>query len=401
MRFLHAADLHLGLGVTRFSRETNRRVGEARFAALDNLVSAAKEREVDFVLIAGDLFDDNHVESVVAVRAFKVLDSLNLPVYVLPGNHDPLTPDSVWERPPWKDPGRAEIKVLGHRRPLPIAEDVILYPCPLTQRTSLEDPTAWIPARQPEDRTLRIGVAHGSLRDRENLPEDDHLIDRFVADRCGLDYLALGHWHSLNLYPDRGGVRRTAYPGVHEPMRFRGFQTGWTPYSDAAPDLFADDGRGRVLCVTLHGPGAVPEIEPIEVGNLRWLEETYEVHSEEDLGRIIRDLALRPEKHRLMLRLSLRGVLGAAALPQLDELCGSEGGPEGGVLSRYLWAEVDRSGLVTEPKEEELSQLVGNGILRHVFDRLTAEANAADASRRAVAAHALLVLYRLAHEVKR
>src|SRR5262245_13296485 len=195
MRFLHAADLHLGLRVTRFSKEVNDKVQEARFRALDAILSVAKEQIVELLLVAGDLFDDNHVDLTTSRRALEMLESLGKPVYVLPGNHDPLTPDSVWERPPWNRTNGSPVQVLRSAQPILLKADVTRYPCPLTRKTSLDDPTAWIPRRDPGDSTIRIGVAHGSLRDRDNLPADDHLIDRFVVDERGLDYLALGHWH--------------------------------------------------------------------------------------------------------------------------------------------------------------------------------------------------------------
>ena len=56
--FVHAADLHLGLRVARFSREAREKILEARFQALEKIREAVKETQADFLLIAGDLFDD-------------------------------------------------------------------------------------------------------------------------------------------------------------------------------------------------------------------------------------------------------------------------------------------------------------------------------------------------------
>src|SRR5215831_16140315 len=99
--FLHTADLHLGLRITRFSMDVAKKIREARFQALEQIRSAAEQRKVDFVLIAGDLFDDHAVDADIAKRAFDLLESFPAPVYVLSGNHDPLLPGSVWDRPPW------------------------------------------------------------------------------------------------------------------------------------------------------------------------------------------------------------------------------------------------------------------------------------------------------------
>ena len=93
--FLHAADLHLGLRLTRFGAGTSKKIREARFQALGKIREAASEKRVDFVLIAGDLFDDHAVDADIARRAFDLLQSFPAPVYVLSGNHDPLLSGSV------------------------------------------------------------------------------------------------------------------------------------------------------------------------------------------------------------------------------------------------------------------------------------------------------------------
>ena len=65
---------------------------------------------------------------------------------------------------------------------------------------------AWI-AQQAVDRgPIRIGLAHGSLRTRDDLPADDHLIARHAAHDLQLDYLALGHWHRRQLFAGPDGA---------------------------------------------------------------------------------------------------------------------------------------------------------------------------------------------------
>jgi DNA repair exonuclease SbcCD nuclease subunit len=103
VRFLHAADLHLGLRVTRFDEDACNRVGEARFASLQSLRAKAAELKADFIVIAGDVFDDHSVSRTDASRAFPIVESSagTCPVFIIPGNHDPLVPGGVWDRDPW------------------------------------------------------------------------------------------------------------------------------------------------------------------------------------------------------------------------------------------------------------------------------------------------------------
>jgi DNA repair exonuclease SbcCD nuclease subunit len=392
LSILHAADLHLGLRITRFDPATAGKVREARFAALENLLKVVQDRKVDMVVVAGDLFDDPEVDATTARRAFLMLDSLRAPVYVLPGNHDPLLGGGVWDRPPWNQPGQ-RVRLLRLAEEVEVAPGALLLPCPCLRKTSSSDPTAWI-ARVPRSGTaLRIGVAHGSLKVRDDLPPDDHLIARHAAADLQLDYLALGHWHSPRQYPDKEGVVRTAYPGVHEPMRFPGSadgRTGWVPYSGAGDD-FLDAGRGEVFLVRLRDPGTPPEVEPVEVGHFHWQDEKHTLASENDLSQLIADVAGRPHVERRLLRLQLAGVLEAAGMLRLDELRG--------VLTRYQLGDLDLAGLHVRPTEGEMGKVAGDGVLRRVLDRLQAEAAGDDPAARQVAERAVLLLYQIAREV--
>src|SRR5260370_15716508 len=147
--FLHAADLHLGMRVTRFNPEISNRIREARFVALDNVLKRATELRADFLLIAGDLFDDLEVDQVTARRAFMMLEGASMAVYVLPGNHDPLVPGGVWDRPPWANLADKGLHLFRERKPLQVAPGMVLLPRPVLRTTSLNDPTAWLSGCSP------------------------------------------------------------------------------------------------------------------------------------------------------------------------------------------------------------------------------------------------------------
>ncbi|MEN2767728.1 metallophosphoesterase family protein [Ornithinibacillus xuwenensis] len=107
--FIHAADLHLDSpfkGLSNVSETIFQEVRQSTFAALDNLVKAAIERNVDFVLLVGDLFDNEKqsLKAQIKLRnAFQELQRHHIEVYLSYGNHDyikgniyPITyPDNV------------------------------------------------------------------------------------------------------------------------------------------------------------------------------------------------------------------------------------------------------------------------------------------------------------------
>lgn len=85
MRFLHVADLHIG------KRVHERPMLDEQEHAFDQLISIAEDQRVDAVLVAGDVFDRPNPSSVALELSERFLASFvrrNIPVFVIPGNHD-------------------------------------------------------------------------------------------------------------------------------------------------------------------------------------------------------------------------------------------------------------------------------------------------------------------------
>ncbi len=93
-RFLHAADLHLDSPLRGLSRYEGLSVDEIRGATrrvLEALVSFAIAEYVDFVVIAGDICDGRWQDmgtGLFFTAAMAKLNTANIPVYLLKGNHD-------------------------------------------------------------------------------------------------------------------------------------------------------------------------------------------------------------------------------------------------------------------------------------------------------------------------
>ena len=97
VRFLHVADFHLGApvrGLEALSDEWAARLQTAIPEAYDRVIDAALTRDVDFVIIAGDVFDSSSASYCDYLHFFEGLDKLHaagIPVYLVAGNHDPYT----------------------------------------------------------------------------------------------------------------------------------------------------------------------------------------------------------------------------------------------------------------------------------------------------------------------
>ncbi len=97
LTFIHAADLHLGApfrGLRALSDSWARRLESAIPEAYDRVIKAALDRRVDFVILAGDIFDTarpSYADFLHFFEGMRVLDAANIPVYLVTGNHDPYT----------------------------------------------------------------------------------------------------------------------------------------------------------------------------------------------------------------------------------------------------------------------------------------------------------------------
>jgi DNA repair exonuclease SbcCD nuclease subunit len=367
MRFLHTADWQIGMKASHVG-EAGTRVRDERLAAARRVVEAARDAGADFILVSADTFEDNGVDRVLVQKVADILAGFSGPVYVIPGNHDPLVPGSVWDHPAWK--ASANVHVLREERPVEIPGGT-LYPCPVRAKRSGMDPTAWI-ARE-EGQGLRIGLAHGTV---EGVPQDepDYPIPRNAASRCGLDYLALGHWHSMAMYPSSDGVVRMAYSGTHETTKF------------------GERDSGNALLVEIAGPGAPPVTTPVRTGGLAWVTIEEEARIPGDVARLQERVEGIADPMMTLLQVQVNGLLSPAdrdALVHLEEV----------LTSRFLWARLDATHVRPAPEDESWVAGLPPGILRDAASTLRTLGDPAytgqrpDGASPEVAARALLELY--------
>jgi DNA repair exonuclease SbcCD nuclease subunit len=184
---VHSSDLHLGVDDS-FSNSDS-------LAVLPKVLATAAAVCADIVLLAGDTFDNHRQPLQLLERAARMMRDYRRPIVILPGNHDPLTPDSVYRRG-----GLAEIenvRILG----LNVEQAVTFseFELEIWGRPHL-DYADMSPLAEPRPRSTRwqLAAAHGHYVDDARDPNrliGSWLIHREELIATGSDYVALGHWN--------------------------------------------------------------------------------------------------------------------------------------------------------------------------------------------------------------
>ena len=323
LKLLHTADWHLGRRFPAFEREQELRLTRARLEVISRILDLAESRRVDAVLCAGDLFDGPAPEEQWwggLQQEFK-RRNWRRPVVLLPGNHDPLTPRSIY------DAGsvfRAGLPSYVHvvdapGWQLPLGDNAVVVANPCTSHAGQSDLAAGLPRREAGDTRIRIGLVHGQTFDIEG-HQTNFPIARGSADECELDYLAIGDTHAFRDVEPQARAP-TIYPGAPEATNFGERDTG-----SVAIVFFPLDRRRRALVMSEA------------VGTWTWREQTCRGMDE------LRMLATDPKLRKTVLRLTLDMALPMAEYDEaerlLRELRGSEAAtPKVGVL------QVDRKAL--------------------------------------------------------
>ena len=266
MKFIHTADLHLDSplrGLSSYADAPAERLRTATRDAFQNLVTQAIDEQVDFMVVAGDVYDGDWKDfntGLFFVRQMGRLRHAGIPVYLLYGNHDADSemtrglelPDNVHVFSSRK----AETFRIDSRK-------VALHGRSFKVAATTENLLPGYP--EPVAGWLNIGVLHTAL---EGNAEHARYAPCSVAELQvkGYQYWALGHVHEH--WVQRGDVTM-AYPGNLQGRHIR------------------EQGARGALLVTAE-EGEVTEVERLEVDVLRWHALELDVSAAPDLRSAVR-----------------------------------------------------------------------------------------------------------------
>jgi DNA repair exonuclease SbcCD nuclease subunit len=343
VRILHTADWQLGKQFENLGAPSDKLafLRQGRIDVVRRIGQLAIDRSVDVILVAGDVFERNEVGDLLIREALAVMRLVDIPWLLLPGNHDPAGPASVWDR--IERLGCPEhVHVLLSTDPvLLVGGSLAVLPAPLARKHQFADPTESFGQQVTSQTAVRVGLAHGSLRNRLAPAAEQHnMISDTRADEARLDYLALGDWHSC-----KEVAPRTYYSGTPE------------------PDDFGQD-SGAVLIVELPGPGIAPMVERVSVGCYRWHSLSVHLQSPGAVEQLKAHLtSVTQPLASAVVHLEVRGAVSLSERAAIDEEVANFEATVQVLRARTV-------DLIASPTEDDLDNFGRQGFVATVVERL-------------------------------
>ncbi len=375
MRFIHTADWQLGMTRHFLNADAQPRYSAARRDAVGALGELAAETGAEFVVVAGDVFEHNQLDPRVVSQSLEAMRGIGIPVYLLPGNHDPLDASSVYTSALFVAERPANVAVLDHAGVHEVRPGLQVVAAPWRSKAPTTDLVVDVLDGLPADGVTRILVAHGGV--------DALDPDSVKASVIGLNavhdaltsgavhYVALGDKHSRT---EVGGSGRVWYSGSPEVTNY--------------DDVEHDPGHVLVVDVDEDDPARPVTVTARRVGRWRFVTLRSSVDGARDVTDLDLNLELLPDKDRTVVRLALTGTLSVTDRAALDACIDKY---DRLFASLRIWER--HSDIAVVPADGEFADLGIGGFAAAAVDELvvTARSMADDAADDAHAALALLL----------
>lgn len=378
MRFVHTADWQLGMTRHFLAGDAQPRYSAARRDAVAGLGALATEVGAEFVVVAGDVFEHNQLAPQVIGQSLEAMRAIGIPVYLLPGNHDPLDASSVFTSALFTAEYPDNVVVLDRAGVHEVRPGLELIAAPWRSKAPTKDLVAEALTGLPASENTRVLVAHGGVdvldpdRDKPSLIRLANVEEALF--NGAIHYVALGDKHSLT---EVGSSGRVWYSGSPEVTNF--------------DDVEADPGHVLVVDIDESDPQRPVTVEPRHIGRWRFVTLRRDVDNNREIADLDVNLDQLPDKDRTVVRLALTGSLTVTDRAALDAC-----------LDKYtrlfawlgLWER--HTELAVIPADGEFTDLGIGGFAAAAVDELVATARAGDDESAVDAQAALALLLRLA-----
>ncbi|NNN10131.1 MAG: exonuclease SbcCD subunit D [Acidimicrobiaceae bacterium] len=374
IRILHTSDLQLGMTRRFLGHEAQARYTDDQFDALRRLAKFATEHNCDAVVIAGDVFDAVLPDRRIIARSIDALGSFEVPVFLLPGNHDAGSPESIWTTGNLSSRLPPNVTVIRDSTVHSVNGGRLeIVGAPWTSRRPDRDLVALAleHLEPPSHEVTRILVGHGGVDSINPDPGNLNLI-RLASLESAISeglihYVALGDRHSaLSI----GVAGRVWYSGAPVMTSFR-------------EDL---ETTNRALVVTFDTDVAVDQVE---VGQWEFRRIEIAASGADLVEAVGAELARPGDRARTAIRFVLEGTVNLAERAELDQIL-----DEAGDLYASVRLSEDHCDLAVLVDDADLTTLAIGGYGDDaVADLIAMSAQGGDTGDDAVLA--LRTLYRL------
>ncbi|GAA4541189.1 metallophosphoesterase family protein [Mycobacterium paraffinicum] len=377
MRFLHTADWQLGMTRHFLAGDAQPRYSAARRDAVAGLGALAAEVGAEFVVVSGDVFEHNQLPPQVVGQSLEAMRAIGIPVYLLPGNHDPLDASSVYTSALFTAECPDNVVVLDRAGVHELRPGLEIVAAPWRSKAPTTDLVGEVLEDLTPEPVTRILVAHGGVdvldpdRDKPSLIRLAALDDALATGT--VHYVALGDKHSRTHVGNSG---RVWYSGAPEVTNF--------------DDVESDPGHVLIVEIDEADPRRAVTVESRHVGRWRFVTMHRQVDTRRDIADLDVNLDLITEKDRTVVRLALTGSLTVTDRAALDACLDK-------YARLYAWLGLweRRTDLAVIPADGEFSDLGIGGFAAAAVDELVATAREGDSETAVDAQGALALLLRL------
>jgi DNA repair protein SbcD/Mre11 len=267
MRVLLFSDLHLDT-LFAWLAERPALAAQRRQAlrdTLDRIADLAITERVDALMCGGDLYEHDRFTPDTAAFLRRTFGRVHpLPVFLAPGNHDWLSPASVYARTEWSP--NVHLFEGDHLEPIPLTDGLTLWGAAHRAPANTD---GFLDGFRVDRGGVHIALFHGSeqgvlaFQERGKKPHAPFRLDQIPE--SGLHHALLGHFHRPR------ATEYSTYPGNPDPL------------------VFGEDGERGAVLITIHPGGSVDQ-EWRNVASSRLYEVSLDIsdcHSQQDVRAAI------------------------------------------------------------------------------------------------------------------
>lgn len=204
MKFIHIADMHFDRPFVNLSDKDilgNLRRLEQR-KIFKKVIEYIKVKEIEYLFISGDLYEHKYVK----MSTIEFINNLfkqipNTKIYIAPGNHDPITKNSYYNKYNWNN----NVKIFNSKIERIEDPEIDIYGfgfddfyCKNSEIENIEI---------KDKNKINILITHGTVNGGNIEEKEYNPLKRIELEKIGFNYIALGHIHK----PDYS--TNIVYPG--------------------------------------------------------------------------------------------------------------------------------------------------------------------------------------------